>query len=230
MKKKTNRTALALLIVVGLTLATTLGVTLCSAAMASQDNPVPFPDEEIQQYIGKEIDMSTMKEINNFITSKYPDHISSITFREIETEEHEGLGPEGEPILWVRVNKLELIEVLDYGLNPNPNRLSKSISRTTYSYSGTLKPGIGKWHGNYYLYGTAEFTSDTSWTPSNVPMHIGLLNKDTMYFGYHVHSRSPAYDIIRNWDYPYYYAHCVRNPSTNTVNVTFSCSYSYEYI
>ena len=224
-RRKINRTTLALLTVVGLTL--TLGITLCSAAIASQDNPVPFPDKEIQQYVGKEIGIDVMKEINEFITSKYPDHVSSITFREIEAEEHEGIGPMGEPILWVSVTKLELIEALDYGLDSNPPPES---TRRVYSYSGTLSPGVGKWHGNYYLYGTAEFTSDTSWTPSNVPMHIGLLNKDTMYFGYHVYSSSPAYDIIRNWNYPYYYAHCVRNPATNEVNVTFSCSYSYEYI
>lgn len=154
-----NRVTIALLTVVGLTLS--LGITLCSATRASQDNPVPFPDKEIQQYVGKEIGIDVMKEINEFITSKYPDHVSSITFREIEAEENEGIGPMGEPVLWVKVTKLELIEALDYGVDSN---FQPESTRRVYSYSGTLSPGVGKWHGNYYLYGTAEFTSDTSWT------------------------------------------------------------------
>ncbi|MBS7619110.1 hypothetical protein KEJ21_00460 [Candidatus Bathyarchaeota archaeon] len=66
--------------------------------------------------------------------------------------------------------------------------------------------------------------------PSDKPFDIGLLNYDTMTFGYHRYSSSPVHDNIRDWNYPYNYAHAVGNPSSNQVSISFSCTYNWGYI
>ena len=197
-----------------------------SVRASKSSNPTPIQDEDIEKFIGKEVETGVLKRIHELIEERYPVYTLSFTFQITESEKSQEIDQTGQTLVLEKMKKYIITEVQ---LSSQDSTLEMD-SLLAHSYDGTLNPGVGQADGNYYLTGIAEFSSDTSWTPSNYPMHIGLLNLDTEYFGYHIKSSSPAYDIIDSWDYPYHYAHAVRNPKSNSGSVSFYCSYDYNYI
>lgn len=198
-------------------------------ATESENVEVPLQDEDLKQYIGRVLDLNEFKEFGHLLYEKYPspDYHTSVEFKIIESTKWSETDGMGETIFFEQIKKLLISKVYIYYDNATFTQM-KPLS--SYYYSGTVSPGYLRYDRLFYLIGIAEFSSDTSWSPSDKPFDIGLLNYDTMTLGCHRYSSSPAHDNIRNWNYPYNYAHAVGNPSSNQVSISFSCTYNWGYI
>ena len=72
---------------------------------------VPFPDEDINRYLGKVVDARVMLEIQRLIDERYPGHRISITGRDVEMEPIEVGGRR-----LFKFRKAIIYEVLDHGV------------------------------------------------------------------------------------------------------------------
>lgn len=91
--------------------------------------PVPFPDEEINSYIGKVYHGSVIGEIGRLIEEKYPGHQPLIKFKVIESEERWGIDRGGQPTLYIHFQKILIVEILDCGaLGPNGGVLEPPVA------------------------------------------------------------------------------------------------------
>ncbi|MBW1932312.1 MAG: hypothetical protein JRI56_04680 [Deltaproteobacteria bacterium] len=150
---------------------------------------VPFPDEEINRYVGQVIDPSIILELTLLVEERYPGHCTSIEGKTVEGETIETIY-RGEKTTFIHFHKILLISFLDHGvIGPGGEVLEPPVAEQTrskfsseqvkplsgpYPYSGTLTSGSWKIHNKHYLAGTYEFESHTSWTPSYANMGIGL--------------------------------------------------------
>jgi hypothetical protein len=196
-------------------------------AVSANDKVTVIQDDGISKYLGKEFKAGegALANLEALIEEQYPGQQSMYILKLLETNEQEGIDKAGNPTYFTKLERYKIVEVT-VGQTIFSSE-TDGITRS-YSYGTTLNPGYLAIHGNYYLTGPAEFSSTTYWSPAYT-FHIGLYNRDTEYFGYHIKISSPAYDLSYNWDYPYYYAHAVRNPSGSSGSVTFSCSYDWNY-
>jgi hypothetical protein len=90
---------------------------------------VPFPDEEINRYIGRIIDTSLISEIDCMVEEKYPGHYTSFTFEILDAEtEWNYLGDD----TWqIHFKKVRLINYLDHGIiDDNGEVLAPPVSET----------------------------------------------------------------------------------------------------
>jgi len=154
---------------------------------------VPFPDEDINRYVGHVVDPGVIAEIGRIVEERYPGHYISFSFKMIENETN--WIPLGDNNREVHFNKILLTSCLDHGLIDSGGKvLEPPVAELTNSkdgaeqveplagpfpYSEDLSPRSGKIHGYHYLAGLYEFESHTSWSPSGVDMDIGLWNHDT---------------------------------------------------
>jgi len=102
---------------------TVLIILICSfmnLQWIQANEPKPFPDDEINQYIGKVVDPKVLNDIANLIESKYPDHIFGIKFKIIDKEEHWITDRGGQHTLVIKLKRILIAGIYDEGLK-NPN-------------------------------------------------------------------------------------------------------------
>ena len=184
-------------------------------------------EESIEKYLGKEVlaGEGVLTKLDSLIGEEYPGQQIGYVLEILDEKECGEYDVMGITTSFTKLEKYRVVEAIvgQTALTSSPEGITRS-----YQYGATLSPGYIYAHGNYYLTGTAEFSSTTSWNPV-YSFHIGLYNRDTEYFGYVTKTSSPSYVLSYNWDYPYYYAHAVRNPSGSAGDVTFSCIYDWNY-
>lgn len=193
---------------------------------------VPFPDEDINRYVGQIIDPDIISKINHLVEERYPGHSTSFTFKMLDSETECIYLEDGK--IMSRPHRMLLTSYLDHGvISPEGQVLELPLAGIDtllagpYYYSGTLNSGSGRVHNSHYLVGIYEFESHTSWTPTYADMGIGLYNYNTGWGVYYPYYDSPADDISYNWDYPYYYGFLVVNLEPCTT-VSYSGYYYYN--
>jgi len=77
---------------------------------------VPFPDEDINRYVGQVINASVISEINRLVQERYPGHYTSFTFKPIEYEEYHVKDRGGQYEVMGQFHKILLVSYLDHGV------------------------------------------------------------------------------------------------------------------
>ncbi|MCS7364004.1 MAG: hypothetical protein NDF54_01010 [archaeon GB-1867-035] len=185
--------------------------------VCASEYPKPFPDEEINKYIGKVVDASVLNEIAMLIEKKYPDHLFAIIFKIIEADTRWITDRGGQPTYEIKAHKILIASIVDWGpKSPSDN----TTPLWQYHYEVTLSGGYGAVHGNYYIQGVSVFESATYWnvvssSSGGTYIGVGLWNWNENLGRYHRYYDTPAWDTSYTWFYPAYYGHSVHNPQGN---------------
>jgi hypothetical protein len=77
---------------------------------------VPFPDEDINRYVGQVVDWSMIAELDRLVDERYPGHCTSLTFKPIEYEEFHVKDRCGQDTVMIHLHKVLLGAFLDHGI------------------------------------------------------------------------------------------------------------------
>jgi len=84
---------------------------------------VPFPDEDINRYVGQVIDPSIILELTLLVQERYPGHCTSFTAKPIEYEEYHVKDRGGQWEVMCQFHKILLISFLDHGVISDDGRV-----------------------------------------------------------------------------------------------------------
>ena len=121
--------------------------------------PMPFPDEDINRYIGKIGPASMIKEICLLIEERYPGHCPLIEFKMIEADQKWIIDRGGQRTLAIHFLKIQITEILGHGvLGPHGEVLEPPAAEQTKSEDSTEQTGsVGPTGmGPYYYSETLE--------------------------------------------------------------------------
>lgn len=93
---------------------------------------VPFPDEDINRYVGQIVDWSIVVKLDRLVDERYPGHCTSLTLKPIEYEEFHVKDRGGQDTVMIHVHKVLLGAFLDHGIiGPGGEVLEPPIAEQT---------------------------------------------------------------------------------------------------
>lgn len=186
--------------------------------------PKPFPDDEINNYIGKEVTPEELHQLVILIKTKYPNRSFLIKFKIVDAEIKWIKDVKGRPAIELKLKRLIIAEILDYG---EDNSIQPEWQ---YHYEVTLPPGYAAMHRYHYIQGLAVFDSLTYWNVINNynDIGVGLWNWNELRGRYHIYDETPIWDTSYTWSYPAYYSHSIWNLSESTIHANVYYDWYYE--